>query len=168
VFFLSIKITNSYLDDTAGRASVISFVEDVIKKIAPGATPASLLPLSGEIQPWTYDPTSADTAAGPATANNFKAATDLFDGAADAIFGADSAGVLTRTYQPVSLVWAVYTNGAAPPQRMDAKVVLMASQGDAGRLYTDVLSYSQYAPAPVGSLAWKECTGPDPNPCGAP
>ena len=169
VFFLSIKITNSYVDDTAGRASVISFVEDVIKKITPGATPASLLPASGDVPPWTYDQTSADTAAGPATANNFDAATALFDGAADAIFGvAVPFTPSTRSFQPVSLVWGVYTNGAAPPQRMDAKVVLMASQGDAGRLYTDVLSYSQYAPAPVGSLDWKECTGSDPNPCGAP
>jgi hypothetical protein len=167
-FLFSIKITNSYQDDAAGRASVITFVEDAIKKITPGATPASLLPASGEVQPWTYDQTSADTAAGPATANNFDAATALFDGAADALFGVTTPFVpSTRTFQPVSLVWGLYTNGATPEQKMDAKVVQMASQGDAGKLYTDVLTYSQYAPAPVGSLDWKECTGSDPNPCGA-
>ena len=165
VFFLSIKITNSY--DVAGRATVISFVEDVIKKIAPGATPASLLPASGEFTGWTYDPNSPDTAAGPAPASSFQAATDLFDGAADALFGVSVPFTpSTRSFQPVGLVWGVYTDGAT--HGMDAKVVQMASQGDAGRLYTDVLTYSQYLPAPVGSLAWKECTGSDPNPCGAP
>jgi hypothetical protein len=165
VFFLSIKIKNSYADDTAGRASVITFVEDVIKKITPGATPASLLPASGEVQPWTYDPNGPNTAAGPATANNFDAATALFDGAADALFGVtDPFSPSTRTFQPVGLAWGVYTDGAT--YGMDAKVVQMASQGDAGKLYTDVLTYSQYLPAPVGSLDWKECTGSDPNPCG--
>jgi hypothetical protein len=163
VFFLSIKITNSYADDAAGRATVISFVEDVIRKIAPGATPASLLPASGEFTGWTYDPNSPDTAAGPAPASNFDAATALFDGAADAIFGvAVPFTPSTRSFQPVRLVWGVYTDGAT--HGMDAKVVEMASQGDAGKLYTDVLTYSQYAP---DNIPWKECTGSDPNPCGA-
>jgi hypothetical protein len=165
VFFLSIKITNSYADDAVGRATVIGFVEDVIGKITPGAAPASLLPTSGEVQPWTYDPTSDYTKDGPASASNFVDATNLFDGAADPIFGVENplSGVSTRSYQPVGLAWGVYTDGATPEHKMDAKVIQMASKGDAGKIYNDVLTFSQYSP---DNIPWTACTGPDPNPCG--
>jgi len=55
VFFFSVSLSNSYLTDKAGGATVISFTEGLINKITPGVAPASLLPTSGEVPPWTYD-----------------------------------------------------------------------------------------------------------------
>jgi hypothetical protein len=167
VFFFSVKITNSYLADKAGAATVISFTEGLIDKITPGAALASLLPTSGEVQPWTYDQGSDYTKDGPATATNFADATTYVDGAADPIFGVDPITGSTRTYQPVALTWELYTNGSTTTlQRMDAKIAQMASPGDAGKLFNDILSFSQYTPAPVGTIVWTQCTGSDPNPCG--
>jgi hypothetical protein len=158
-YFFSIQITNSFLADKAGAATVISFTEGVINKITPSTTaPASLLPTSGEVAGWTYDQTSDYTKAGPATANNAADATNYIDGAADPIFDP------TRTYQPVALSWEVYTNGSATtPQQIDAKIVQMVSSGDAGKLYNDVLTFSQYDPQ---NIPWTQCTGSDPTPCG--
>ena len=162
VFFFSVSISNSFLADKAGGATVISFTEGLINKITPGVAPASLLPTPGQVQPWTYDQTSDYTKDGPVTANNSVDATNYIDGAADPFF--DS----TRSYQPVALTWELYTNGSTTtPQQMDAKIVQMASQGDAGKLFNDVLTFSQYTPAPVGTITWTQCTGSDPNPCGS-
>jgi hypothetical protein len=167
VFFFSIKITNSFLTDKAGAATVISFTEGVINKITPSTTaPASLLPTSGEVPPWTYDQTPGGyTMNGPVTANNFTDATNYVDGAADPIYGVTNPAVgSTRSYQPVAFTWELYTNGSATtPQAMDAKIVQMASSGDAGKLYNDVLTFSQYDPQ---NVPWTQCTGSDPNPCG--
>ncbi len=142
---------------------MISFTEDAIRKITASTTaPASLLPTSGEVAGWTYDQTPGSyTMNGPVTANNSIDATNYIDGAADPIFDP------TRTYQPVALSWEVYTNGSATtPQQMDAKIVQMASSGDAGKLFNDVLTFSQYAPLPSGNIPWTRVTGSDPTPCG--
>jgi hypothetical protein len=167
VFFFSVSLSNSYLTDKAGGATVIGFTEGLIDKITPGASAASLLPTSGEVPPWTYDQISNYTMNGPATATNFADATTYVDGAADPIFGVDPSTGSTRTYQPVALTWELYTNGSTTaPQQMDAKIAQMASQGDAGKLFNDILSFPQYTPAPVGTITWTQCTGSDPNPCG--
>jgi hypothetical protein len=166
VYFFSIKITNSYKDDAAGRATLISFTEDVLNKITPSTTaPASLLPAENEIAGWTYDQTSGYTMNGPALASTFQAATDLFDGAADPLFGVDSLGATIRSYVPVSLAWEIYTDGATTEHKMDAKIVQMASKTDAGKLFTDLVdgTYSQYKPS---IIPWVQCTDSDPNPCG--
>jgi hypothetical protein len=155
VFFFSIKITNSYPDDTAGRATVINFTEVMIDKITPSTTaPVSLLPVSGEVAGWTYDQTSDYTKNGPVTASDFMAATNYIDGAAEPIFDT------TRSYQPLALAWEVYANSSY--HQMDVKVVQMASKADAGMLYRDVLSFLQYAPQ---NIPWTQCVGSDPNPC---
>lgn len=159
-FFFSMLFGPSYATDTAGQATAISFTEDAIKKLTPTtATPASLMPAPNEVAGWIYDPNSPDSVTGPAVANNFDAATALFDGAADPIFPNPP-----RSYVPVSLAWEVYGNTSTNPyQTIDAKIIQLPSSANAGRFYTDLLSESQYS---KDNNPWSECTGSDPNPCG--
>jgi len=141
---------------------VISFTEGLINKITPRCGASLVAADIWRVPPWTYDQTSDYTKDGSVTATNSIDATTYIDGAADPFF--DS----TRSYQPVALTWELYTNGSTTtPQGMDAKIVQMASRGDAGKLFNDILSFSQYTPPPVGSVAWTQCTGSDPNPCGS-
>jgi hypothetical protein len=168
-YYFSLDITPAYQDDTVGRKAVIDFGKAVAAKLTSASpAPATLVPTANEVSGWTYDPDSARTAAGPASATNGVAAEALIDGGAAAFFDG------TKSYQAKGLAWEKYVSGI---YILDLQVWQMANVADATLLYTDLLkSSSLYSNASFVACSGTDpanpcgtCTGSDPaNPCGAP
>ena len=168
-YFFSLDITRALQDDTVGRKAVIDFGKAVAAKLKSASpAPATLAPAANEVSGWTFDPDSAMTAAGPASATNDAEAENLIDGGAAAFFDPN------EPYQAKGLAWEIYVSGT---YRLDLQVWQMANAQDATVLYTDLLkSSSLYSNASFVACSGTDpanpcgtCTGSDPaNPCGAP
>lgn len=147
-FFLSIKLRNSYPEDTAGRAEAVSISKLVASRT--GSTAVDLVPLPKELPGiWAYDPDQQ----GPVVATTYDQVTSIIDGAA--------APFYTSAYSAKVLAWANYSESRGDMSyRLDLQVWEMASAGDAAALYTDLLKNSLYS-----SVSWKTCQSSGENLC---
>lgn len=155
-FFLSVKVKNSYAEDTAGRAATVGIAKVVAGKSGTGAL--AMMPAASELPgSWANDSDVGYTAAGPVVATDFAKATEFIDGGADPFYEKTKAA---------AFAWANFKETDASkdaPYGLDLRVWEMASASDATNLYTDLLNNSLYSPE---NVPWKECTGGDAtNPC---
>jgi hypothetical protein len=152
-YYFSFDISGaSNQSDCAMFTDVITFSNAVLAKYASGVLPAKMVPGSGEVSGWTYDPGQVKTATGPGTATELNGATDLIDGGAAPFF--------TPNYSATGFAWENYINGN---YKLELQVWQMASVANATQLYTDLLTdgsvYSTVTFAAVPAICPSIVTG---------
>lgn len=148
--FLDIANPNAASDITM-KADVITFAQDVLAKYRSGAAPLSMVPASGEVAGWTYNPAFPKSYPNPGVATDFTGADNLIDGGAAAFF--------TSSYSATGFAWENYINDT---YILELQVWQMASAKDANQVYTDLPNTSSLY---SNVLSWIPCTGTGSNPC---
>lgn len=156
-FFLSIKLRNSWVDDSAGRAEAVGIAKLLASK--SGSTALDLIPKLIELPgTWIYDPSYVETQAGPVVATTYEQAINYIDGGAAPFY---ESGVTAKV-----LAWGNYLETDSDkdaPYSLDLRIWEMASASDAGTLYATLLKNSLYSP---DNVPWETCQGGDAaNPC---
>lgn len=129
-YYFSFDISSaSNQSDCTMFSDVMTFSNAVLAKYKSGAAPATMVPGSGEVSGWTYDPGQVKTATGPGIATDLTGATDLIDGGAAAFF--------TPNYSATGFAWENYINDT---YKLELQVWQMASVANVTQLYTDLLT----------------------------
>ena len=128
--YVSADLTNTAGNsDSVMHTDVISFSQAVLAKYKSGAAPLSMVPTSGEVSGWTYDPGVTKSYPNPGVATDSTGAEFLIDGGAAAFF--DS----TKSYQATGFAWENYINST---YKLELQVWQMASAADATKVYLDL------------------------------
>jgi hypothetical protein len=127
--YFSFDVTNTAGgSDCTMFADVITFSNAVLAKYKSGAAPLSMVPTSGEVSGWTYDPSVAKSYPNPGVATDATGAQDLIDGGAAAFF--------TSSYSATGFAWENYISGTT--YKLELQIWQMASVANATQVYGDL------------------------------